>query len=76
VAAWSELRAGGLGRLVRLGGPGENDARDGGVVVEEAEVAPGGLAVFLCGLGGEEGAQGFALAEAELHGEQAFGLQG
>jgi hypothetical protein len=47
------------------GAGGEGDAGDVGVVVEEAQIVPGG----------EECAQGLALIEAEFEGEQAAGAE-
>ncbi len=48
---------------------GEGDAGDGGVVVEEVDVGKGGRG------GGEKSAEGLALAETDLHCEEAAGAQ-
>ncbi len=52
--------------MLASGAFGEGDAGDAGVVVEEADVVPGG----------EEFGEGVALAEAELECEQAVFAQG
>jgi hypothetical protein len=48
---------------------GQDDARDVGVVVQEADIAPGVVAIF------EQRVQGVALAEAELQGKQTVRCQ-